>query len=274
MRRATILGIGALAVTTITLPATAADLGRPVKAPPMAPVAAPPPFSWAGCYIGGHAGGKWPQHDTTLTVATFPNVTVFGVGNGFDNGNDDASFIGGGQLGCQWQSGSWVVGIEGDFSGTDINRTFVAGPLVRSPFLPGDALRFQNDWESSVRGRLGWAWDRWMVYATGGVAFANVEATFFPIDSALAFSDSRTLTGWTIGGGVEYAFWQNVSFGLEYRFSSYDTERFNHGTILVGNNFAIPLTSDHDFETHQVTARLNWRFYSGALFGKGPVAPY
>jgi outer membrane immunogenic protein len=268
MRRAMILGIGALAAATITLPATAADLGRRV-APAPAPVVAPPLFSWAGCYLGGHVGGVWPQHDATLAVATFPNVTVIGVGNGFDNGDDDASFIGGGQVGCQWQSASWVFGVEADFSGTDINRTFVAGPLVRSPFLPGDALNFQNDWESSVRGRLGWAWDRWMIYATGGVAWANIETTFFPIDSPFAFSDSRTLTGWTIGGGVEYAFWQNVSFGLEYRFSSYDTERFNHGT-LVG----IPLTSDHDFETHQFTARLNWRFYSGSLFGKGPVAPY
>ena len=184
-------------------------------------------------------------------------------------GSDDASWLAGGQVGCQWQTGSWVLGIEGDFSATDISRDFIAvapfpGPPAAPVFLTGDRLLFEHDWEASVRGRLGWAWDRFMVYATGGVAFANVEATFFPVGSPFAFKADDTLTGWTVGGGFEYAFTPNFSLGVEYRFSSYDTGDFNHGTVLVG---AVDraVTSAHDFETHQVTARLNWRF--GSIFG-------
>ena len=102
-------------------------------------------------------------------------------------------------------------GIEGDFNGTDISRDFVIVPLGGGPlglFLPGDRFSLSNDWQASIRGRLGWAFDRFQIYATGGVAWAN-----FTLDAELVgipvISSSKTLTGWTVGGGFEYAFTPN-----------------------------------------------------------------
>jgi outer membrane immunogenic protein len=136
------------------------------------------------------------------------------------------------------------------------------------PFVAGDTFRLQNDWQASIRGRLGWAFDRWMIYATGGVAWANVELEArlggtFPLSEAA----DKALIGATVGGGFEYAFTPNWSLGVEYRFTKFDRESFGLGEKLVGvplvgsPAFApSPLTANADLETHEVTARLNWRF--------------
>jgi outer membrane immunogenic protein len=276
--------IGALALAAMTIPTGAADLRPITKAPSAVP---PPPFSWTGCYIGGNIGAKWGSFDGEANVEPlaplFPGGSpVPGASLAFSGSRDsEVGFIGGGQVGCQWQTGSLVLGVEGDFVATDIERTFVVPPgptfpfaTFGVPFVPGDTFRLQNDWQASIRGRLGWAFDRWMVYATGGVAWANVEveAHFeapFPRDlpglgGGFASAD-KTLIGATVGGGFEYAFTPNLSFGLEYRFTKFDSENFGlgerfvevpaHGPFFVSR----PLAVNADLETHEVTARLNWR---------------
>jgi len=262
----TVTAFAALALAGLAGPGWAADLGaRPIT---KAPIAAPiPVYNWSGCYIGANAGGKWGKFNRDVTAGTFPAVTVFG----FDGVNDDfdSSFMGGGQIGCQWQSGAWVWGIEGDFDGTDLRRSFIAPVTVLAPFLPGDTVDFKNRWQASIRGRLGYAWDRFMIYATGGVAFADVKTTIglVPVAGAfptLFFEDSQTLTGGTVGAGLEYGITDNLSLGVEYRYS-----KFSHETFVFPTAFAVPLTADTDLTTHEVTARLNWRFN---WFGGGPVA--
>ena len=259
MKRAITLGIGALALAGMTVPTAAADLGaRPIA---KAPIAAPVPvFSWTGCYIGGQAGGKWGDNDLNANLAAVP-VLLPGGGVVVFNGNNDnnVGFIGGGQLGCQWQTGAWVFGIEGDFVATDIDRTFVVATPI-GPFIPGDTFQIQNDWQASVRGRLGYAFDRLMIYGTGGVAFANVEATVGLVGLG-TFSASKTLTGWTAGGGFEYAFTNNFSLGVEYRFSSFDTENFAVGCCALSPVVTSALAVNSELQTHEVTARLNWKFY-------------
>jgi opacity protein-like surface antigen len=116
---------------------------------------------------------------------------------------------------------------------------------------------------------LGWAFDRFQLYATGGVAWAN-----FNVDVALVgvpalglpplfASRDKTLTGWTVGGGFEWAFYPNWSLGLEYRFSQYDGDEqsFNR---LVAPGTLLRFASNADLETHELTARVNYRFN---LFG-------
>src|SRR5262245_43207209 len=262
MRRAITLSIGAVALGAMMIPAAAADLGaRPVT---KAPVAAPVPvFSWTGCYIGGNVGGKWvADNDFNVNVASVPVVLPSGAVVAFNNGNNnDGAFIGGGQVGCQWQTGAWVFGIEGDFVGTSLNRDFIVqNTLLVFPFVAGDAFSIQNDWQASVRARLGYAFDRWMVYATGGVAFAQMEATAALVGVPFVVSVDKTLTGWTVGGGFEYAFYNNLSLGIEYRFSQFDTESFAFGTFGRLGPTAAGFASNADLQTHEVTARLNWRF--------------
>jgi outer membrane immunogenic protein len=261
MNRTLTVGIGALALAAMTIPASAADIPRPAPPPP---VVAPPVYNWSGFYIGGNVGGKWAEHDGNVNVVGFTPLGLLDFGG--NGGNDETAFVGGGQIGFNWQAGGWVFGIEGDFQGTSLERTFVCcGPLgLAFGFTPGDTLSVKNDWQASVRGRIGYAWDRFMVYGTGGVAFANIEATvaIAPLGTApgLFASASDTLTGWTVGGGIEFGLWDNWSLGVEYRFSSFDASDFNHGNLFLDAITSSPLRSSFDLETHEVTARLNYRF--------------
>jgi outer membrane immunogenic protein len=263
MKRAVTLGIGALALAGMTFSASAADIPR---RPPPPPVVAPPVvYNWSGFYIGGHLGAKWADHDGDIfldNVVGFTPLGLLAFGNG---GNDEAAFKGGGQIGFNWQAGGWVFGVEGDFSATSLERTFVCcGPVIPIPFAVGDTISVKNDWQASVRGRLGFAWDRFMVYGTGGVAFANLEATvaLVPVGGlpGLFASASDTLTGWTAGGGIEFGLWDNWSLGVEYRFSSFDASDFALGNVPITLITSAPLRSSFDLETHEVTARLNYRF--------------
>jgi outer membrane immunogenic protein len=263
MKRGLNLGIGALALAGMTISAGAADM--PVKAPPIA--APPPPFSWTACYIGGNLGAKRGSLDGDARHDGFP---LFPAGAIFPfNSDSETAFIYGGQVGCAWQSGSLVWGIEADFNGTDISRDFIVppggGPL--GFFVPGDRFSISNDWQASVRGRLGWAFDRFQLYATGGVAWANfnVEVALVPtvFGPGVIASRDKTLTGWTVGGGFEWAFYPNWSLGLEYRFSQYDGDE-NSFNRLVAPGTLLRFASNAELETHELTARVNYRFN---LFG-------
>ena len=145
--------------------ASAADL--PLKAPPPPP---PPVFTWNGFYLGLNVGGKWATPNDTLTVG---GTTVEFTGD------TNSSWIAGGQLGYNWQApgSSWVFGIEGDIDAQDFNRSRVVGVTV-GPFVAGDVFAVESKWQASLRGRIGYAaWDRTLLYVTGGAAFTNVKAT-------------------------------------------------------------------------------------------------
>jgi len=256
MRGAIVWGVGVLAFAAMTLPSAAADLG----AQP-APVAIPPSFSWTNCYLGIAGGGKWANWsgDGLLAagVAGFPFAAQVAANNNGGGG------LFGGQIGCQWQTGGFVFGLEGDIDGVNLKRAFVAGAGALPPFLPGDTVAFRNDWQASIRGRLGYAWDRWLIYATGGVAFAEVKAAVGLVPVAFSVptffaSASNTATGGTVGAGIEYAILDYLSLGVEYRFSS-----FGHQSLAVGTvdgNLPVAATANPGLNTNEVTARLNWHF--------------
>ena len=265
--------VGLLAASATAM---AADL--PVKAPMVAPVMAPA-FSWTGCYIGGNVGGKWAQTDGSVTVAPA------GIGAGgiiaFDRARP-TSFIGGGQIGCNIQTGPWVFGLEGDadWQRLRVTRTILA--TTTFPFIAGDSFDLRSDWQASARGRLGYAWDRWMIYATGGAAFINAKVgTNFIATTAAGFNfpatvltDEKTLVGWTVGGGLEYAITNNWIVGVEGRYSNYGTTNFNAGqlaTVATGTPAApvftfAPATQTIKLETFEVMGRLSYKFDWG-----GPV---
>jgi outer membrane immunogenic protein len=248
------------------LPAVAADL--PVKARPMAPVAMA--YNWTGCYIGGNVGGKWARTDDTVTIAPVPGNA--GATVTFASATA-STIVGGGQVGCNYQApgSNWVFGIEGD---ADWHRWSTGRVLAVTvpPFVAGDSFDISSRWQASVRGRIGYAWDRWMLYVTGGAAFTNVVVgANFPIFvGAVTFpatvaSESKTLFGPTLGGGLEYAITNNWSVGIEGRYSWYGNQTFNSGLVAVlpavGGGFVFsPATQTMKIETAEVTARLNFKF--------------
>jgi len=159
-----------------------------------------PVFTWTGFYVGVQGGYAWT------------NIDVDPGGFGIDDLNGGMF---GGYVGYNWQSGPWVIGAEGDFNGVWNDQTsFVAGP-------PAFTTEIGTDWLASIRARAGYAFDRTLVFATGGVAFtkASEDLTFV---GGPAFSGDDTFTGWTIGGGVEYAFTDNWIGRAEYRFYDFN----------------------------------------------------
>ena len=130
---------------------------------------------------------------------------------------DGNGIIGGAQVGYNLQlAPSWVIGVEADISGTGIRgSSFAPVTLAGVPALGGRThyMSKEIEWLGTVRGRLGYTWDRWMVYATGGVAWAHAGGDLIPrnvqqIGNARG-SHSSTKTGWTAGGGIEWAFGGN-----------------------------------------------------------------
>jgi outer membrane immunogenic protein len=173
--------------------AQAADL--PIKA---APMYAPPPVNWSGWYIGANAGGIWEQAQNTPASQTYlQSVTTSGSG-----------FIGGGQIGFNWQNGNAVYGIEADISGT------TAKGFADIPY--GVTATNKIEWLSTVRGRMGLAVGNAMAYATAGVAFGGVNNTYNIHGNSFDSSSQRhTRVGWVVGGGIEHMWSRNWTWGLE-----------------------------------------------------------
>ncbi len=129
--------------------------------------------------------------------------------------------IGGVHLGYNLQIGQWLLGLEGDVDGTSFSKTVNEGTLFAPVY--GATIHTSTPLEGSICLRAGYAWDRALFYATGGAAFAGVKTTysdFYGFDSI-----SRTRSGWTVGGGVDYAITDNWSVRAEYRYA--DFGRYN-----------------------------------------------
>jgi outer membrane immunogenic protein len=186
----------------------------------------PSPTTWTGCYIGGHLGGGWGQK-TVSVPSLAPGVSVTG---------DTSGFLGGGQVGCNLQFGSnWVIGIEGDGSGSDIR-----GDITQTVLGITGTAHAQTDWIASATGRLGWAWDRWLLYAKGGAAWAGDKYSAFIPEFNEQLEASETRTGWTVGGGIEWAFWSNWSAKAEYDYYDFGTRTLTLTGTFAGAPIQVP----------------------------------
>lgn len=215
--------------------ASAADLAaRPyTKAPVAVPV-----FSWTGCYVGAQVGWQGKSDHTR------EYFTATGAYNGFDQGFDTSGVVGGGHAGCNYQMNNFVIGLEGDIEGADVTGGY--------RLANGNGTDFSVRWQGSIRGRAGVAFDRVLLYVTGGAAFADLRYTYFTPLVRESFTNG--VTGWTAGVGVEYALNQNWSVRGEYRFTDY-------GSVTNNSLVAFPgFTYRHDPEFHQARVGVSYRF--------------
>lgn len=252
------LATAAIAATAL---AHAADL------PPMVPTAPPPPiccnYNWTGFYLGGNVGGSWGRESHQIFDGT---AGIFEVGVT----NNPSGVIGGGQIGYNWQFAPWfgwgtgtVLGIEADFQGASqkstINEAFSDprfGPVTFSGSVEDKLQSF-----GTVRGRAGIAFDRVLWYATGGWAFGERQLSG-PLTSSnaagpistTAFSTSSRMNGWTVGAGIEWAFWGNVSAKFEYLYIDFGSQ----GDVSIpGGPFIV--TNGH-FVDNVARVGLNYKF--------------
>jgi outer membrane immunogenic protein len=229
MRAVLHMSVAVLALLTVPMAASAADLKpAPVyKAPPPLP----PMFSWTSFYIGGNIGAAWSNRSMS--------DTAFGLS--FSNGNN-AVFVGGGQVGFNYQTGNVVFGVEGDFdwaANNNNNVTFI-GP---SPLLHSFTASANDRWMATVAGRLGYAFDRWLLYVKGGggwVGASSFTVTDVATGASVSAGSSNSVGGWLVGGGFEWAFTNNWSLRAEYDYFGLSNRSFTVPTtfpILAGDTF-------------------------------------
>jgi outer membrane immunogenic protein len=256
MRR---LMLALLATSVLGSVASAADIPRKAVRAPVAIAA----YDWTGWYFGAHLGGAWSRGD--VSDSPLPNAAVAGQPFlPFDN--DDANVMGGIQGGYNYQfNRNWVVGIEADFSFTNLSgsQTYAPIPAFPAGVIAGttETLSREIDWFGSVRGRLGYAWDRWLVYATGGYAFAKIKTNAISIFPAnvYSFSDDSVKSGWTVGGGLEYGLAANWTVRGEYLYYNFED--------VSGVSFGVPSTapvgSSYLWENQIHTARIALNYKPG-----------
>jgi outer membrane immunogenic protein len=232
--RAVVGGITAGTVLSI-FSAYAADLPvarAPAVVPPV--VYAPPVYNWSGFYIGGNLGGG------------FANSSWSDPFTGGHNTFDKSGFIGGGQIGANWQINVLVLGIEGDFDWTGLKGS--------GHDSVGNTINTDTQWTSTVTGRIGAAFDRLLVYGKGGVAFAHDSDSLNDIAGNTA-SASLTRTGWTAGAGLEYAFAPNWTAKVEYDYLGFGSETLNLPTAAFS-----PYSTNASLNVQEVKAGINFKF--------------
>jgi outer membrane immunogenic protein len=282
-----LLGTVALVALGMGGPAIAADMGaRPLAAP----VAV---TNWTGCYVGGAVGNSWGHssgYSTTAasTAGIVPPgsaISLAAVGQ-LSNGFDMTGVTGGFYGGCNYQFGVWVVGAEGDWmaNNKEGQAFWVNGPStgLLTPGLgiaSGGIWSLKERWYATARGRLGYAVDKWLFFVTGGGAWVKLDsAEFFtsivgggassgPLATANLQSDRRS--GWTVGGGFEYALKYGWSIRSEYlyiKIPSYTTftPGQGNGTLLT----LAPTNLNVDLNNHIWRAGLTYQF---GAWGKAPV---
>lgn len=258
MRKTVLSLLAGTAISTLALSAaSAADL--PARAAPPPIVAAVPVFTWTGFYGGVNVGWGWRDDDSDSVILT-PGPTTPGLAGTLNFGNsDDGGFTGGGQIGYNYQIGSFVVGLETDIQWADTDQNvdvvFVPGPGFVGSFTPGVFDSNAPEWWGSLRARVGVAFDRVLIYGTGGLAYTEDN------------------TGWALGGGVEWALPVNwfgssaVTFGLEALWLSFDDDDDGDrrvGTFFPATGGAVdvfrPAGGGNDSDFWVARAKLNFKF--------------
>jgi outer membrane immunogenic protein len=254
-------------------------LASPVMAADMAPYyKAVPVCIWCGFYVGVNLGWAGSSKNLTNTGA---DTDSGGLGNALNFGRipatvgmDHNGFIGGGQIGYNWQlAPTWVAGIEADFDGLANNSSTLAFPFggTAAPAIP--SVPFASSFTSgldtlgTVRGRIGWLWmPALLAYATGGLAYGETKVgstwtcpTCTP-PAALAFTSTGYSTGWTVGAGLEWQFLPRWSVKAEYLYVDLGSrsETISYAYAL-GNSSS--LTSTVHEKDNILRAGLNYRFW-------------
>jgi len=220
-----LLGCSAPLALILAGVANAADVSVSDKHPVYQPVVTPS-YDWSGFYVGLNGGGSWGISRFNFPV---PGTTHVSTAGGMF----------GGTAGANYQIGHLVLGLESDFDAAGVNGS-------NNCAVAGLTCSSRNDWLGTVRGRIGYAFDRFMPYITGGAAFGDLKAS-----TPGSGSISSDQTGWTVGGGIEYALSNKWTIKLDYLHVDF-------------GNINWPAVRVH-FDEDTVRAGINYKFnWSGA----------
>lgn len=248
MRKHLLALLAAAPLALAAASANAADL--PSRYAPPTPFVSVPVFTWTGFYVGVNAGYGWNANN---------NATVLVPGGGYasSGSGSNGGFVGGGQIGYNYQftpGTGLVIGVEGDLQYADL------GGNNGYPYSSGS----NGNYFGTVRARLGYAFDRFLVYATGGFAYGDVgNNSGYPyvasttVPAYYGSNGNGSSGGWTLGGGVEYAFTNNLSAKVEGLYVSLGR---NGGTAYAAAPYYSVATGTNRNEFGVVRAGLNYKF--------------
>lgn len=220
-------GAAAVALLAVPFAAVAADIRPPIYKGPSRSVIAY--YNWTGLYVGGTVGygsgtSDWNLDAVGLTaVDTAPKGMIYGL-----------------TVGYNWHAGSLVYGIEGDYNFSNVKGSVTCAVI--------STCETENSWLATFRGRIGYAFDRFMPYITAGGAYGDIKATATTL--GLSTSDNESKLGYTIGAGLEYAFLSRWTVKGEYLYV--DLGKFSPSFAASAYNVS--------FSEHIVRAGLNYRF--------------
>ncbi len=221
-----LLTVGAgLMAAAMASPSFAADLPRPVYKAPIYVSS----FSWTGFYVGINGGYGWGKSNWSNAAISTGDFNLKGA-------------LIGATLGYNLQTGSFVWGLE-----ADADASFIKGSATTAGVCGAAGCETRNRWLATGRGRIGYAWDRFLPYITGGVAFGDVKMT-----TGTGASENKTKVGYALGGGVEYAFMGPWSAKIEYLYA--DLGKATCGAATCG------LDTDVKFKAHIAKLGVNYRF--------------
>jgi outer membrane immunogenic protein len=224
--------------------------------------AAAPVLNWTGFYAGGHLGWAWVEEEKTLLSDA---AGAFAPGTRFCC--DRTGFIGGAQLGFNWQIRNWVLGVEGDWSWTNSQTTVVQNSTIIPGFVQSNFAK--DKWYATLTGRIGYAVDRSLIYVKGGAAWLNSDRgateTGVPgIGNVAQATRNDTFSGWTLGAGIEWALMSNWSVKAEYNYMDFGTKTrtfSNASPAAIAGTFAG--TDSFDTYVHVAKVGFNYRFNWG-----------
>lgn len=250
--------VAAAIATLLATPAAAGDLSTREALKALMPRT----FSWTGLYVGGsvgYGGDSVSSHALLFSATSLTTLTAF-AGTG-STSIPSSGFIAGGQLGYNIElSNRFVVGAEADLQWSGITGRLQQSALSTTGAVTDTASTGASlDYFGTIRARLGYAFDRFLPYLTGGAAYGRIQFSHSGYDAAAGASHSSSAVtnwGWTVGAGAEYAFADHWSMKAEYLYvdlGSLDYDYFNaaDGTARLG-------TLDATFQT--VKAGVNYRF--------------
>jgi outer membrane immunogenic protein len=224
-------------------PAFAADL--PVKTPRAIPLpnafSSVPVYTWTGCYLGGNIGGGWQR-------TSYSNQDGTGVDIGSNTGS---SFVGGGQIGCDYQIGAWVVGVQGL-----LDEAALKGSVPVPNTRPTVTIFNDNRWFATATTRVGYAIQpTLLLYGKGGAAWTSEEISVeAPPAPAAPFATDKG-AGWTTGVGLEYMFAPRWSV-----FAEYDFLRFGARTV-TGIVDGTPHSAEVKQDIQTALIGVTWRLW-------------
>lgn len=256
----------AVAAATVMMSTAALADGGPSYR--RAPAAYAPVFTWTGLYLGTNIGYGWGDNDPVGLAFDIANPPI---GERIGRLESDGWFAGG-QIGYNFQAGSLVLGVEADIQGSDISAGF--GPVNINGNLVGTFAGDSTiEMFGTVRGRVGVAFDRMLLYVTAGYAWANIDYNVTGIDAGgnnFAIRENTLFSGYVLGGGLEWAFAPNWSMKAEYQFINLGREDFTAPVLTaagVPTGFTMTTAATPEIQTFRLG--VNYKF--GDRHHHGPL---